>query len=207
MLWKDYFKNSVFKIEFTITITLLLFSLIFLTKFLNWIELRNGVTLNDPLLSNFNPVNLSWLIFLLIYLSLLAGIINFIKTPDVLLLAVQSYIILVIIRILMMYLMPLNPPAKMILLVDPLVKYLGTGKNLTKDLFFSGHTATLFLLFLITNKKYLKIVFLISTIIVAACLLLQHVHYSIDVASAFFFAYTSYKIAGYFRSKITARAI
>lgn len=201
MAWKDYLKNSNSKIEFVVTLLLLVLTLIFLTRFLDWVELRNGVVLSDPVLKLFKPVNLSWLIFLLIYLSLFTGIISFIKKPEILLLAVQSYIILIVLRILVMYLLPLNPPEKSILLVDPVVKYFGTGKNLTKDLFFSGHTATLFLLFLVADKKYLKVIFLAGTIIVAICLLLQHVHYSIDVTAAFFFSYSSYKIAKFYRNK------
>lgn len=202
MHWKEYFSNSHLKIEFFLTIFLLIISLIFLTRFLNWVELRGGVVLNDPILRLFEPIDLSWLIFLLIYVSLLVGVVIFIKSPDILILAIQSYIIMVFIRILMMYLLPLNPPEKSIILIDPVVNYIGTGKNLTKDLFFSGHTATLFLLFLVANKKLLKMIFLVSTILVAAGVLLQHVHYFIDVAAAFFFAYCSYKIAEYFHLKV-----
>jgi membrane-associated phospholipid phosphatase len=204
MEWKKYFSNSLLKIEFFLTIFLLIIILIFLTRFLNWVELREGVVLNDPILRLFSPIDLTWLIFFLIYVSLFLGVVIFVKSPDILILALQSYIIMVFIRILMMYLLPLNPPEKSILLIDPVVKYFGTGKNLTKDLFFSGHTATLFLLFLVADKKWLKVIFLISTILVAAGVLLQHVHYSIDVAAAFFFSYCSYKIAQYFHFKVSA---
>ncbi len=45
--------------------------------------------------------------------------------------------------------------ANMIILNDPLVEFFGTGQTLTKDLFFSGHTATLLILFLVSEKKIL----------------------------------------------------
>ena len=98
-----------------------------------------------------------------------------------------------------MYLLPLEPPVKMIILNDPFVEFFGTGQTLTKDLFFSGHTATLFILFLVSEKKIIKTVFLISTIAVAISVLLQHVHYTIDVFAAVFFTYACYKLLNYFK--------
>ena len=55
-----------------------------------------------------------------------------------------------------MYSLPFNPPPEMIPLNDPFVQFFGSGKLLTKDFFFSGHTATLFLLFLVIDKKPFK---------------------------------------------------
>ena len=99
---------------------------------------------------------------------------------------------MVIVRIIAMYLVPLDPPAKMISLIDPFVEYFGTGQTLTKDLFFSGHTATLFILFIVSEKGFYKTLFLVSTLLVAFSVLLQHVHYTIDVFAALFFTYSSY---------------
>ena len=190
--WKEAFKNRKFRIEFIITFILLILILRTLTGFLNFVETRNGVVLNDPLLNLFGPIDLTWLTFGLIYISLFTALYFFSKKPGLLLTALQSYILLIIFRIIAMYLLPLNPPDKMISLNDPFVEFFGTGQLLTKDLFFSGHTATLFLLFLLAEKKFLKSLFLISTILVAISVLLQHVHYSIDVFAAPFFAYCSF---------------
>lgn len=191
-VWKEAFKNRKFRFELIITFLLLIFILRILAIFLNFIEARDGVVLNDPLLNLFTPINLTWLTFGLIYVSLFTAIYFFIKKPDLLLTALQSYILLIIFRIIAMYFLPLNPPDKMISLNDPFVEFFGTGQLLTKDLFFSGHTATLFLLFLLAEKKFLKYFFLISTILVAVSVLLQHVHYTIDVFAAPFFAYCSF---------------
>jgi membrane-associated phospholipid phosphatase len=93
-----------------------------------------------------------------------------------------------------MYVLPLDPPVNMIILNDPLVEFFGTGQTLTKDLFFSGHTATLLILYLVSEKKIYKIIFLVITILVAIAVLLQHVHYTIDVFAALFFSYACYKL-------------
>jgi len=203
MNWGNTFGNRKFKIEFTVTLILLVLILMALANFLNYVETRDGVVLNDPLLNLFEPVNLTWLTFGLIYISLVIALTAFIRNPELLLTAFQSYILMTVFRITAMYFFTLNPPVKMIPLVDPFVEFFGTGQLLTKDLFFSGHTATLFLLFLLTNLKYLKIFFLISTMIVGITVLLQHVHYSIDVFAAPFFAYCSFIFVKNLRSRLS----
>jgi hypothetical protein len=200
MNWKEFLTNR--RTEFIITILLLTVILFFFPNFLAFVEGRQGVTLADPVLELFNPIDLTWLTFGLIYISLLVAIFSFAAKPEILLLALQSYSLLVIFRILVMYSAPLDAPERLILLNDPFVQFFGSGEVLTKDLFFSGHTATLFLLFLVSDKKHLKIIFLISTILVGTAVLLQHVHYTIDVLAAPFFAYSSYRIAKIINERI-----
>jgi hypothetical protein len=55
---------------------------------------------------------------------------------------------------------------------------------LTKDLFFSGHVATTFLLWLYLRGTRLAPVALVASLVVAASVLLSHIHYAIDVAGA-----------------------
>ena len=194
MKWKDFLREKKLKNEFIITIIILAIILFSLTNFLNFVEIRQGVVLPDPILKLFNPINLTWLTFALIYFSIITAIVIFLKEPGQLMLVIQAYSLMIIFRIAAMYALPLNPPEKMIPLNDPFVQFFGTGKLLTKDLFFSGHTATLFLLFLFTTKKIFRSLFLFCTAAIAAAVILQHVHYSIDVLAAPFFAYTSYRI-------------
>ena len=201
MNWSAFFRNKHFRNEFIISVIALALTLISLTKFLNYVESRNGVMLPDPLLKLFNSVNLTWITFILIYFSIIFIIFSLSSNPKKLIFTVQCYIILILIRIFMMYLVPLNPPADMILLNDPFVQFFATGQPLTKDLFFSGHTATIFLFYLVSEKKLFKAFFLIATVLVGTSVLLQHVHYSIDVASAPFFAYISYRLIYLLHSK------
>jgi membrane-associated phospholipid phosphatase len=194
MSWKDFFSSYRNRVEFITSILLLAIVLFTLTNFLNYVESRIGFSFDDPILSLFEPTDLTWLTFTLIYGSLITAIVNLISQPDKLLFTIQLYILMVIVRIISMWLLPLNPPEKMILLNDPFVEFFGTGKTLTKDLFFSGHTATLFILFLTVDDKLFKRIFLLSTILVAISVLIQHVHYSIDVFAAIFFTYACYQI-------------
>jgi len=200
MNWKEFLKDKKNKIDLAVTLLWLAAILATLTNFLNYIEKRQGVVLPDPILYLFEPLNFTWIIFALIYVSLIVGVATLFNNPKRLLFAVQLYTLMVAVRIVAMYLLPLDPPAKMITLNDPFVQFFGTGQTLTKDLFFSGHTATLFILFLVSENKRIKTVFLISTIAVGALVLLQHVHYSIDVFAAIFFTYACYKFLLNFRS-------
>ena len=64
------------------------------------------------------------------------------------------------------------------------------------DLFFSGHTGLPFLMALIFwNNKFLRILFIFTSIFFGVIVLLGHLHYSIDVLGAFFITYTIYHIA------------
>ena len=178
-----------------ITALLLPVALRSLAMFLNWVEDRPGVVLADPVLRLFQPHDVTWLTFSIIYVGLFAGIFLLLRYPRSLLLAVQTYICMVIARIGAMYLIPLDPPAGAIPLQDPFVQILGTGQLLTKDLFFSGHTSTLFLIGLSMPKKGLRVAYYVAAAAVAFCVLFQHDHYSVDVIAAPFFTYTAYRIA------------
>lgn len=197
MNWSDFLKNKKLLVRFSISVIGVVIILFFMTHFLNFIEQRQGVILNDPILKMLPPINLTWLIFTVIYLSLILTISLIIKNPMSLLFAIRAYGIMIVLRIIAMYLLPLNPPTGMILLNDPFIQFFGSGNILTKDLFFSGHTATLFLFYLLIDKKIYKNILLGLTIIIAYLVLAQHVHYSIDVFAAPFFSYSAYKIAGY----------
>ena len=203
MSWKTFFQTKRNRIEFVITILLLIAVIFSFSQFLQFIEQREGVILPDPLLATFTPVDLTWLTFTLIYLSIIIFIYSIRNKPEDILMALQVYGLMVIFRTISMYLTPLNAPAALILLDDPFVQFFGKGEILTKDLFFSGHTGTLFLLFLLTERKSLKFIFLISTIAVGIAVLLQHVHYSIDVFVAPFVAYGSFRIVKIFQNKKT----
>lgn len=194
MTWKEFISSKQKRFELISTLILLSVVLFSLTRFLIFIESRNGFSFEDPLLKLFEPIDLTWLTFTLIYGSIITAIFYLISKPEKLLFTIQFYTLMVVVRIIAMWLLPLNPPEKMITLVDPFVEFFGTGKTLTKDLFFSGHTATLFILFLTTDSKYLKLFFLICTIGVAISVLLQHVHYSIDVFAAVIITYACYSI-------------
>ncbi|PKL82891.1 MAG: hypothetical protein CVV24_07800 [Ignavibacteriae bacterium HGW-Ignavibacteriae-3] len=194
-VWQVALSDKSFRIRTALTLILLALVLFLLANFLAYNERRPGFTINDPFLSSFNPVDLTWFTFVLIYLGLITALIFLTFHPARMLTALQSYTLIGALRIITIYFLPLNEPVHIIPLTDPFVEFFGGGTTLLRDLFFSGHTSTMFLFFLTARSKKLKTLFLICTILIAFAVLVQHVHYTIDVIAAPFFAYTSYRIS------------
>lgn len=201
--WIVYFKQKNSVLILIATLIVLIFCVSSLAKFIVFVEGRPGAVLDDPVFYWFNAVDLNIPVFTLIYLSLITCMLYLaINEPNDLIIALQAYTLLVIVRMAMMYVVPLEPPVGTIDLNDPLVFIVGTGTKITKDLFFSGHTSTLFLLFLVTHKLWLKYVFLVNTILVGSFVILQKVHYSIDVLVAPFISYCCYRIIFHLNTKV-----
>lgn len=192
--WKLFFKETHAVQRLVITFVLLVLTVFSLSRFIIFVESRQGVILNDPLFNFFEAIELNAIIFTLIYVSIITALFHLSAHPARLLIALQSYTLLVITRILMMYVTPLDPPLGTIDLNDPLVFVVGTGTKITKDLFFSGHTSTLFLLFLVVVNKKLRSVFLVSALLVGIAVMLQKAHYTIDVLVAPFISYSCFRI-------------
>ncbi|MFH0804091.1 MAG: phosphatase PAP2-related protein [Candidatus Zambryskibacteria bacterium] len=115
---------------------------------------------------------------------------------------VKSTGLFYLIRSLFISLTHIGPfPSHIAIQSTGLFGYLGSGA----DLFFSGHTGFPFLLALIFwENKFFRVLFIISSIVFGIVVLLGHLHYSIDVLSAFFITYGIYHIAlRIFRKDIT----
>jgi hypothetical protein len=133
-------------------------------------------------------------IFLIIWLMSAWILIRCIQSPDIFILFLTCFILLTLSRIATITLIPLEPPAGLIPLKDPLTSFFygGTAIFITKDLFYSGHTSTQFLIFLCLTRKTEKRVALLTSILIGIMVLVQHVHYTIDVLAAFPFTYLIY---------------
>jgi len=191
---RNAWRDPAWRVELAASCAVLIPVLFALTHFLDAVEERHGVALPDPVLVLFPAVNLTWVTFLVIYAGLIAALAVLLRHPRRLLLVFQAYSVMAILRIAAMYLAPLDPPPGIIELRDPFVEFFGGGRTLTRDLFFSGHTSTMFLLFLVMPGGRLRIAFACATVFVGLCVVLQHVHYTVDVFAAPFFAYGAYMI-------------
>jgi hypothetical protein len=192
--WEICWKTDVrFRIRFVMTILILLTIAVSINFFFLFIEERKGYEFPDPLLNSFSPYALSIYTFLLIYSAIVFTLLSLINKPRILLNALQALAILMIVRMLVLYFVALEAPKTMIPLQDPFIEKFFYGQTrITKDLFFSGHVSILCLtIFYIPRYKMLM---LFITAVVAVLILLQHVHYSIDVLAAPFFSWVSYKI-------------
>ncbi len=141
--------------------------------------------MNDFVLNLFAPQDHSWIIFGLIYLSLMITLQGIAKHPRSILLGLKCYLSITILRMIMMYVFTIEPPEGIIPLHDPIVDAVAYGGMVfNKDLFFSGHMATLTLFVLLEERPVMKKILIFNTLIVAGLILLQRVHYTIDVIAA-----------------------
>jgi hypothetical protein len=180
-----------FRAEAILTPFALVGVLAVMARFLSWVERRPGVLLADPVLAWIPARDMTWLTFGLVYGGLVTAFVVLLPYPRRLVLGAQAYAVMVLLRMAVMSVTPLEAPTTTIPLRDPLVQILGTGEVLTRDLFFSGHTATLALLAFLAPGRRSRRFFVACTALVAVCVLWQHVHYTVDVLVAPFFAFAS----------------
>ena len=160
---------------------------------------RMGNPVNDIILDNIPTYNVSALFFqgfgiFLVFVAVLL-VIKPKRVPFVL----KSLAVFILVRSLFIILTHMGPPANE-MIFDP-----GTiSKKLTAgaDLFFSSHTGLPFLAALVfwENKTY-RYIFLVLSFVFGTAVLLGHLHYSIDVFSAFFITYGIYHISRTFFKK------
>ena len=189
--WQVWDEKS-FRIKLLGFLLLLAIVLTCLPIFFHFIEKRPGIALKDPLLDKILPLDVSIPVFLIIWTSAILMFFTMIRNPKVLLSFLASYKILTTFRMAAIYLIPLEAPLGLIPLKDPLSNSFYGSTFIMKDLFFSGHTSTLFLIFLCMDKPWQKLFCLAGVCILGLLLLVQHVHYTIDIIFAFPFAYLSY---------------
>lgn len=163
-----------------------------------------GMSINDPILPHLPVIDLTWPLTFLIYFNITMLLWSNRNFPKELLLAFQAYSLMIFCRTVTLYSFPLEPPVDIIPLADPVVMAKSElGLIHTKDLFFSGHTATAFLCFLTAVDKRMRLLFLISTVLIGLFVLLQHVHYTIDVLAAPFVSYLCWKVVIVVNEKLT----
>lgn len=183
--WKIFLnakKNKLIFIFSFITLALVLFSFL---HFLTFNEDRKGFVFNDPILNLFNPKEISVFTFALTYILAILGIVISLKSPQLFIRLIQAYLIMTIFRMLCLFMFPLEAPKLIIPLKDIFLENtFYSGRENLKDLFFSGHTATIFLFGIYLQNKQLKTLYFIGSLTIGIMLMAQHVHYSIDVAAA-----------------------
>ncbi len=182
-------------VELVATIVALLVVVRVFGRFANAVELRPGVILRDPVLAILRPRDMTLAIFAAIYGALAVAVPTMARHPRTLIDAIRAYAIVVLLRMLVMAATPLDPPPGTILLEDPLVKLFVTPRVLTRDLFFSGHTAMACVLVFGARTRLLRILLAVAAAIVGVSVLVQAVHYTVDVLAAPVFAYGAHRIA------------
>ncbi len=191
--YPSYFKNKNFLISFLSSIFILVISIIVNFYAVIYAVEKSSSSVTDIILNNirvydvdgifiYGPI-LMWLLVAFILLRKLQ------YAPFTL----KSVSLFIIIRSVFTILTHIGPfPTHVNVPLNGIISYFTSAK----DLFFSGHTGLPFLLALIFwDNMYLRILFTLSSILFGTVVLMGHLHYSIDVLSAFFITYTIYHIS------------
>jgi len=196
--WKEISSTRAKTLKLIIGSVLIFTIIAILPYFFAHIEKRNGPVLHDWLLEQVPPHNVSVAIFVFIWGMGLLILYRALYKPQIYVIYCWSLIVVCLVRMLAISLVALNPPVGLIPLADPLTGVFYGQALITKDLFFSGHIATLTLIYLCLEKKPDKIVGFISIVIVACLLVVQHIHYTIDILASPIITYACYRLTKYF---------
>ena len=169
----------------------------------SYVESRKGIQLTDELLYFLPSYDFSVPVFILLYTSLTLVVLSHLDKPNVILRIVEMHFFVAIVRQLCILLIALEPPAGLIVLRDVFLENTVYPRQspLTKDLFFSGHAASIWLYYLCAERKTIKHIMIGSTVIMSLMILSMRVHYTYDVYGAILITTFLYKIPSWLKSK------
>lgn len=193
--WMGAIRNPVYVKKLAVTVFIIIICLLALPTFFQVVQSRTGVTLSDPLLDILPSKDVSYGIVGIIWFLMILAIIRCIQSPATTLILLVSFCLFFLSRFITISLLPLEPPKDLIVLFDPLSNSFYGKTFITKDLFYSGHTASQFIIFFALQKKTDKYIALAGSIAMGLLVLIQHIHYTIDVLAAPVFAFFCYFVA------------
>lgn len=164
-------------------------------------------SVTDLILSNTRVYDVDGLFVYGAMALVLFIIVVCVREPERIPFTVKTISLFVIIRSVFIILTHLGPfptqvvidPSTQNFIQDIIGTHLFASFFLGKDSFFSGHTGLPFLMaFIYWDEKLLRWVFIVLSIFFGVVVLLGHLHYTIDVLSAFFISYGTYRIARIF---------
>ena len=170
--------------------------------FFKHIDVTHGRVLNDVVLNAIGPVDFTWITFTVLYSGIVVSVGRALRAPWTIVRGLHAYAVLMLLRMVAMQLFTLEAPPDIIPLIDPVTQSFYPGAEpFLKDLFFSGHTATLALMVCISRGRAARISMIIAMCVVGSLVLVQHVHWTVDVLAAPIFVWVAWKA-----SALTIRA-
>lgn len=193
--WQQAGKSLSFRKQLLVSVLVFVIANLHNFHYLRLWQSRPGFQINDLVLNQLLPIDLSAPIFCVEYAAMFLAVMFIFVYPDRVVKGLQMFTLVIIARTMTIYLVPLEPPRDMIALYDPLANlFLHTSEVfVSKDLFFSGHVAALFLLMLLVTNTTIKRILAVATALVAFLILWQHVHYTTDILFAPFVSYAAYR--------------
>lgn len=201
--YKTHFADKAFVLSFLEGLLLLAIS--FITQFFvsGYVTRSSSAPVTDIILSNTRVYEVGgifvWGAIILTFIGVIIGLKNLNYAPFMM----KSVALFTLIRSFFVSLTHIGPfPTHAIINSNFFNGEVFNGIFTGNDLFFSGHTGVPFLLALIFwEHKKLRFIFLSFSALFGVVVLLGHLHYSIDVLSAFFITFSIFHICKFLFKK------
>jgi hypothetical protein len=194
--WGTAWSDAGFRRATWVGLAMALPAAVLLPAFFTIIGAKPGFTPFDPVLASIPARNVAVQIFVVLYVSVVWGIAALLPVPRAFIRMLHAYAALLVLRMLSMYLVTFEPPPGIIPLVDPVTKLFYPGDTpFLKDLFFSGHTATPLLFAFAAGAGGGRMLLAACAAVVGVLVIVQHVHYSVDVLAAPLFAWLAWRVS------------
>ena len=192
LTWKKILRSNLKYLYLVTIIYLIIFQQLNLHVLVYFQHRPETIVLYDPVLSMITPrpINLELNIFS--YATLAILLIYLLAKPKRLLIVLHALLLMWMLRWLTMYLLPLATPPLKVPLHD-VIAY--SNYQISRDLFFSGHTATMVIMLCVIKNRGMLLFTFLMTLLIIALLLIGHQHYFLDIIAAPFFAYTCYRLS------------
>lgn len=192
--WSNAWRERSFRVAMLAAGALALPITLCLPVFFDHIGAKPGSFPPDPLLEAIGPFDVTWLTFTVLYGGILLGLFSARRDPHAVLHGLHAYAVLQVLRMVCMEVWTFEPPRDIIPLIDPVTAaFYPGGEPFLKDLFFSGHTATLAIMVGLARAGVVRWALIGATVVVGALVIAQHVHWTIDVLAAPVFARVAWK--------------
>ncbi len=192
----EHFSEKAFILSFFGGLVFLLVSLVIQYLATNYANRLASLSVTDIILSNTRVYDVATIFTWGAVIVFLVSVIIIFKYINRAPFTIKSAAVFIIIRSIFVTLTHISQfPAHTLITSSFFQDTLFNGIFNGNDLFFSGHTGMPFLIALIYwDKKVVRYLFLAFSGILAVAVLLGHLHYSIDVLSAYFITYTIFHI-------------
>lgn len=195
--WKPFWQSPKNRTYFWLGI--FVFACMFFSVFftLRYVEQRPGFVIEDWSLNIFGkPRDFSIPIFAITYFAMVYAISANVARPKIFIHMLITYAIMQLCKCLLLLCIPLDPPKDILPLTDPILETLFYGGNVNlKDLFYSGHVATVFIALIYARGHLMKIIFFVLAIALAFMMAQQRVHYIVDVVAAPLFVWIAFRLS------------